>query len=141
VISGLASDADRARESEQIVNWAFRQFVQKTVVKAGQRVIEAPVWLGSVQTVGLVPAEDVSLLVPALVQEGVTAEVSYTGPLSAPIAAGTPVAELIVHVPDLPDARIPLVTETAVDRAGVMGRLQTAAQVLYQRYMAGAPAS
>jgi D-alanyl-D-alanine carboxypeptidase (penicillin-binding protein 5/6) len=141
VISGLASDADRARESEQIVNWAFRQFVQKTVVKAGQRVIEAPVWLGSVQTVGLVPAEDVSLLVPALVQEGVTAEVSYTGPLSAPIAAGTPVAELVVHVPDLPDARIPLVTETAVDRAGVMGRLQTAAQVLYQRFMAEAPAS
>ncbi len=139
VISGLASDTDRAHESEQIVNWAFRQFVQKTVVKTGQRVAEAPVWLGSADTVGLVPAQDVSLLVPALVQDGVTAEVSYTGPLTAPLAAGTEVAELVIHVPDLPAARIPLVTETAVERAGVVGRLRTAAQVLYQRYVAEAP--
>ncbi len=35
VISGLSSEAERAEESERIVNWAFRQFVQKTVVKAG----------------------------------------------------------------------------------------------------------
>lgn len=141
VISGLASDADRARESEQIVNWAFRQFVQKTVAKAGQRLAEAPVWLGDAATVGLVPAEDISLLVPALVQEGVTAEVSYTGPVAAPITAGTQLGELVVHVPDLPDARIPLVAEADVGRAGIMGRLTTAAQVLYQRYVADAPAS
>jgi D-alanyl-D-alanine carboxypeptidase (penicillin-binding protein 5/6) len=141
VISGLASDADRARESEQIVNWAFRQFVQKTVAKAGQRLAEAPVWLGTAATVGLVPAADVSLLVPALVQEGVTAEIVYTGPVAAPITAGTPLAELVVHVPDLPDARIPLVAEADVGRAGIMGRLTTAAQVLYQRYVAEAPAS
>jgi D-alanyl-D-alanine carboxypeptidase (penicillin-binding protein 5/6) len=139
VISGLASDADRAHEAEQIVNWAFRQFVQKTVAKTGQRVAEAPVWLGSADTVGLVPSRDISLLVPALVQEGVTAEVSYIGPLTAPLPAGTKVAELVIHVPDLPDARIPLVTETAVERAGVLGRLRTATEVLYRRYIAGAP--
>ena len=141
VITGLESDAARAEEAERIVNWAFRQFVQKTVAKAGQRVAEAEVWLGNAETVGLVPAADVSLLVPALVQEGVTAEVIYTGPLAAPLAAGQQVAELIVHVPDLPDARIPLVTETAVDRAGFLGRLGTAANVLYSRFRPEAPAS
>ena len=102
---------------------------------------EAPVWLGRESSVGLVPAKDVALLVPALVQEGISAEVSYTGPLSAPLTAGQPVAELIIHVPDLPDARIPLVTEAAVTRAGFVGRLTTAAQVLYARFAAEAPAS
>ena len=141
VITGLESDTARAEEAERIVNWAFRQFVLKTVAKGGLRVAEAPVWMGRDSTVGLVPAKDVVLLVPASVQDGISAEVSFTGPLAAPLIAGQPVAELIVHVPDLPDARIPLVTEAAVNRAGFVGRLSTAAQVLYQRFLAKAPAS
>ena len=141
VITGLESDTARAEEAERIVNWAYRQFVLKTVAKAGLRVAEAPVWMGRDSTVGLVPAKDVVLLVPASVQDGISAEVSFTGPLAAPLVAGQPVAELIIHVPDLPDARIPLVTEAAVNRAGFVGRLSTAAQVLFQRFLAKAPAS
>jgi len=141
VITGLESDAARAEEAERIVNWAFRQFVLKTVAKAGVRVAEAPVWMGRGRTVGLVPARDVAVLVPAQFQGGVSAEVSYTGPLAAPLIAGQPVAELVIHVPDLPDARIPLVTEAAVNRAGFFGRLATAARVLYARFAPEAPAS
>lgn len=135
VITGLASDKDRAEESEAIVNWAFRQFAEKTLVKAGSRVAEAQVWMGGAETVGLVPAQDVRLLVPAQVQEGVTAEVIYTGPVRAPVTAGQQVAELIVHVPDLPDTRVPLMAETDVAPAGFAKRLTTAAEVLLQKYL------
>ena len=142
VITGLATDKDRAEESEAIVNWAFRQFAQKTVATKGTRVAEAPVWMGAAESVGLVPAEDVRLLMPAQVQEGVTAEVIYTGPVKAPVTAGQQLAELIVHIPDLPDARIPLVAETDVPAGGFAKRLTTAAQVLMQRYLQDAsPAS
>lgn len=140
VITGLASDKDRAEESEAIVNWAFRQFAEKTLVTAGTRVAEAPVWMGAAETVGLVPAADVRLLVPALVQEGVTAEVVFTGPVNAPITAGQPMGELIVHVPELPDARVPLVAEADVPAGGFVKRLTTAAQVLMQRYLSDVPA-
>jgi D-alanyl-D-alanine carboxypeptidase (penicillin-binding protein 5/6) len=139
-ITGLPSDTARAEEAERIVAWAFRQFSEKTVAKAGVRVAEAGVHLGSTDTVGLVPATDVRLLVPALVQDSMTAEVVYNGPLMAPIAAGTAVAELIVHVPDLPDRRIPLVAETDVGTAGFLKRLTTAGWALYGRYI-GSPAS
>jgi D-alanyl-D-alanine carboxypeptidase (penicillin-binding protein 5/6) len=138
VITGLASEKDRAEESEAIVNWAFRQFTEKTIVKAGARVTEAPVWMGAADTVGLVPAEDVRLLVPAQVQESVSAEVIYTGPVQAPITAGQQLAELIIHVPDLPDARIPLVAEADVAAGGFTKRLSTAAQRLMQQYISGA---
>ncbi|MBA4324150.1 MAG: D-alanyl-D-alanine carboxypeptidase [Rhodobacter sp.] len=140
VITGLASDAARAEESERIVSWAFRQFSEKTVAKAGLRVATAGVHMGAAESVGLVPAEDVRLLVPALVQDSITAEVVYNGPLTAPVTKGTPVAELIVHVPDLPDRRFPLVAEADVATAGFMKRLTTAAQTLYARYI-GSPAS
>lgn len=137
VITGLASDKDRAEESEAIVNWAFRQFAEKTLATAGTRVTEADVWMGAADKVGLVPAADIRLLVPAQVQEGVTAEVIYTGPVKAPITAGQQLAELIVHVPDLPDARIPLVAETDVAAGGFTKRLTTAADVLMRRYIGG----
>ena len=138
--TGLASDQARAEEAERIISWAFRQFSEKTVAKAGVRVAEAAVHLGATDTVGLVPAEDVRLLVPALVQDSLTAEVVYNGPLVAPIAAGTAVAELIINVPDLPDRRFPLVTETDVGKAGFVKRLTTAGWSLYGRYI-GSPAS
>jgi serine-type D-Ala-D-Ala carboxypeptidase (penicillin-binding protein 5/6) len=140
VITGLATDIARAEEAERVVSWAFRQFSEKTLAKTGVRVAEAEVHMGSVETVGLVPAEDVRLLVPALVQDSVTAEVIYNGPLIAPVTKGTPVAELIIHAPDLPDRRVPLVAEADVGKAGFVKRLTTAAGALYAQYL-GAPAS
>ena len=140
-ITGLPSDKARAEEAERIVSWAFRQFAEKTVAKQGVRIADAEVFMGDATTVGLVPAEDLRLLVPALVQEGLSAEVVYNGPLTAPIAAGTPVAELIVKVPDLPERRINLVTEAEVGKAGFVRRLTTAADVLWRTYVAAPGAS
>lgn len=139
-ITGLPSEQARAEESERIVAWAFRQFSEKTVAETGIRLAEAEVHLGSADTVGLVSAEDVRLLVPALVQDSVTAEVVYNGPLTAPVIMGTPVAELIVHVPDLPDRRFELVAEADVGKAGFFKRITTAGRVLYGQYI-GSPAS
>lgn len=136
-MNGLTSDKERAEEAERIVSWAFRQFTEKTIVKAGTRVAEAQVFMGAEPAVGLVPASDVRLLVPALVQETVTADVAYTGPLNAPIAAGAEVATLIIHVPGMPDARVPLVTEAAISKGGFITRLTTAIQVLRARYIDG----
>lgn len=141
VVTGLTSDKERAEEAERIVGWAFRQFTEKTLVKAGTRLAEAEVWMGSADRVGLVSPTDVRLLVPALVQESATAEVIFTGPLKAPLKAGTKVAEMIIHVPDLPDSRVPLVVETDVAVGGFLKRLMTAANDLRARYLDGASAS
>jgi serine-type D-Ala-D-Ala carboxypeptidase (penicillin-binding protein 5/6) len=143
VITGLDSEKARAEESQALVNWAFRQFVEKTVAKAGTRVAEAEVALGSATAVGLVPAEDVVSLVPATVQDGVTAEVVFNGPLIAPVAKGSAVAELILHIPGLPDRTIPLVAEADVARGGYFVRLSAAVADLRARFAGGdaAPAS
>ena len=141
VILGLASDAARAEEAEKIVSWAFRQFALKTVAKAGTRLAEAEVFMGSAPTVGLVPAQDLRLLVPALVQDGVRAEVVYSGPLTAPIAKGTQVAELVIHIPDLQVARVPLLAESDVAKGGFMTRLTAAALHIKATYVDQAPAS
>jgi D-alanyl-D-alanine carboxypeptidase (penicillin-binding protein 5/6) len=138
VITGLGSEAERREESQAIVNWAFRQFVTKTLARAGTRLAEAEVFMGAARTVGLVPAADVTALVPALVQEPIAAEVTYLGPLTAPVAKGQAVATLVLQVPGLPEISVPLVAEAHVPRGGFLTRLATAAAAL--RAMVAGPA-
>lgn len=133
VITGLQSDQERAEEAERIVNWAFRQFVQKTVARAGQRISEAEVWLGEETRVGLTVENDSRVLVPSLVQDGLEGHVVYHGPVQAPVAAGQPLAELVISHPEMNELRIPLVAETAVAKGGFAARLRTAAEVLFHR--------
>ena len=135
--SGMATDKDRASEAERIATWAFRQFALKTVVRAGTQIAQAEVFLGDAEQVGLVPAADLRLLLPALAQGGIAADVVYTGPIKAPIAKGTKLADLIIRVPGLPDTRIDLVAETDVGPAGFMSRVMTASNQLRARYLGG----
>ena len=130
VLTGMASQKDRAEEAERIVNWAFRQFVQKTVVEKGTLMARVPVWMGDAEQVGLVVAEDVSMLVPALVQGDIPAEISYRTPLEAPIVEGQVLGELLIELPDMPVSQVALIADRDVARGGFLPRLRTAARVL-----------
>ncbi|SFC01600.1 D-alanyl-D-alanine carboxypeptidase family protein [Tropicimonas isoalkanivorans] len=133
VISGLGNETERAEEAESIVNWAFRQFVHKTIAEKGTRLATVPVWMGSQQNVGLVVPEDLNLLVPAVVRGEIQAEVTYETPLRAPIAEGQQIGTLIVDLPDLERQELPLTAETAVSRGGFLPRVRTAALVLFKQ--------
>jgi D-alanyl-D-alanine carboxypeptidase (penicillin-binding protein 5/6) len=132
--SGLQTAAERAEVSEQIVNWAFRQFSEATLAREGERVAEADVWMGKTPRVGLVPENDIEVLLPVLAQNKVKAEVIYNGPIEAPIAKGQSLAELVLMPEDLPEMRIPLVAEADVAEGGFGIRLRTAAGVLMQQF-------
>ncbi len=142
VLTGMASEVERAEEAEQVANWAFNQFALKTILKSGVRVAEAEVWMGDAPAVGLVVAEDVRVLVPASGVETMQSNVVYTGPVQAPVVAGTQIGELVLTIPELGERRIPLMAESNVGPAGFITRLTTAATVLYRTYVsAGDPGS
>lgn len=128
VISGLDSAKARAHEAEAIVNWAFRQFSMKTPIRAGKRVAEVPVFLGSAPTVGLVPASDLSLLVPVTGSDGIEAHITWTGPVEAPVSEGQKLAKLTIHRDGMSDTVAPLFAETAVEKAGFVPRFTAAAR-------------
>ncbi len=137
IITGLNSEKERAEEAERIVNWAFRQFVQKSVMDKGAEVARAKVWMGDIDEIGLITGEEISLLLPALEREALSGEVVYRSPLEAPITKGQEVAELIISLQDLPKARIPLFADRDVIRGGFLPRVRTAVNILYRRYAGG----
>ena len=137
VLSGLGSSAERAQEAEAIVNWAFRQFSQKSLGTAGKRLADAQVAMGVTDTVGLELQDDLSVLVPVSGGANVTGEVIYTGPFHAPIAKGDVLGELLVQRGDLPEVRVPLVASDAVEPGGFMVKVAAAARHLLARLNAG----
>ncbi|MGZ2257060.1 D-alanyl-D-alanine carboxypeptidase family protein [Roseobacter sp. A03A-229] len=137
VITGLDTVQQRAQESQAIVNWAFRQFSMRPLAEEGEQFAQANVWMGSEPTVGLVAAEDVSILMPALAPSEIEGEVVYTGPLSAPIAAGDQLAELVFTLDGLPETRVPLVADRDIAPGGFVSRVSTAALVLFKMLMQG----
>jgi D-alanyl-D-alanine carboxypeptidase (penicillin-binding protein 5/6) len=62
--------------------------------------------------------------IPAGLASGATSmKISYNGPLTAPIAKGQEVAQLIVTTADTPPQVVPLVAGEDVGRAGFFGRI------------------
>ncbi len=130
VLSGMDSTAERREEAEKIVNWAFRQFAQKDVAKAGTRIADADVWMGDMPQVGLTVAQDLSLLIPVLEQDNIDANVVFDNPVQAPVSAGEQLGELVITLEGMPEKRVPLVADRSVARGGFMPRMRTAAQVI-----------
>ncbi|MDX2483821.1 MAG: D-alanyl-D-alanine carboxypeptidase family protein [Pseudodonghicola sp.] len=137
VLFGLGSKEARADEAEAVVNWSFRQFAEKTVLRAETPVAQAKVFMGREPEVNLVATEDVIALLPALSADNIEAEVVYTGPIHAPIAKGDQLGELVLKPEGLEEIRRPLVADRAVPTGGFSVRVQTAARALVTRFVKG----
>lgn len=133
-LTGLDSPRARAEESEAIVNWAFRQFAEQTVVTKGAAIAQAEVWMGSAEQVALVSDKDVRLLLPTMTPGGIKAEVVYTGPIQAPVTKGQQLAELIIQPEGLPETRVPLFAADKVDAGGFLDRMMTVSGLLIKRF-------
>ena len=138
VITGLASKADRAKEAERIVNWAFRQFVEKEIPTKGRVIAQADVWMGEASHVGLVAPSDLLLLVPAMSQDALDASVTFRTPIEAPIEKGQEIGEMVIKRAGLPDMHMALVADRTIARGGFLPRIRTAAKILLQKAVGSA---
>lgn len=122
VLAGLTSFNQRISESVRFMDWGFRAWQAKPVVKQGRKVSDAEVQLGDASTVGLVAPRDLKVALPSGAVPAMSAKVVYQGPLRAPIKAGAHVADLVITSPGLPVQTLPLVADKDVEQAGFFGR-------------------
>ena len=133
MVSGLTSAAERARESEQIVNWSFRQFVEKSLVSKDAVITNVAVWMGEEDQVNLVAANDLTVILPALSQDNYKARAVFKSPIEAPVSVGDPLGELIVERDGMSDVRLPLLAEKEIARGGFGVRMRASAQILMRK--------
>uniref|UniRef100_UPI0035B05BBC D-alanyl-D-alanine carboxypeptidase family protein n=1 Tax=Stella sp. TaxID=2912054 RepID=UPI0035B05BBC len=127
VVAGLGSMRARSQESERLLEWAYREFENYTLARAGQAVEAAEVWLGAADTVPLHAGEDIRITIPRRSRDKIKAVAVYDGPVAAPIAAGQRIGVMEIRLDDRKLGEGPLVAGAAVDRRNVFGRLLAAA--------------
>tara|TARA_R110002096_G_scaffold416576_1_gene619138 strand:+ start:5138 stop:6319 length:1182 start_codon:yes stop_codon:yes gene_type:complete len=126
VVNGMTSDNARINESERLLNYGFRNFGIYDMLKAGQTIENADVWLGEQATVPLVSEENVTLSMNKQARRNMTAKVIYDGPIAAPIQKGQPIATLELSANGMETKSYPLVAGADVGELGGMSRIKAA---------------
>jgi serine-type D-Ala-D-Ala carboxypeptidase (penicillin-binding protein 5/6) len=125
VLAGLPSWNARVQESTRLIQWGFGAWQAKPLFQAGAKVGTAKVQMGSDSEVSLVAPRNLAVTVPSgLAPSGATSmKIRYQGPVTAPIAKGQEIAELVITTGDTPPQVVPLVAGEDVGKAGFFGRI------------------
>ncbi len=130
VINGTNSSRSRLNEATNLINWAFNQTTQKTIVNENQLIKEVDVWLGSETKVKLITAEKVISTLSFDQIQFMETSIEYNKPIAAPILKGQQYGELLIKINGKPNISIPLVAENNISKVNPFLKIIAAAKYL-----------
>lgn len=122
VVTGTASEAARATESQKILNYGFQFYDTVKVYARDQTVATIRVWKGAENDVRIGFDHDFFLALPKGDAAKLRASMETHQPLMAPLAAGQEVGTLKLALEEKPLGEYPLVALANVPVAGLIGR-------------------
>jgi D-alanyl-D-alanine carboxypeptidase (penicillin-binding protein 5/6) len=138
-INGLKTAKDRAEEGRKLLEWGFHSFQSKALFADGQSIGEAKVFGGARGKVPLVADGPVRLMVPRNSRDKITARITYTGPVPAPVTKGQPIGRLKVWRNDTLALEVPLHAGTDVEVGSLSQRaFDAATELVINLFRAGA---
>lgn len=123
VVNGLESVAERASEAERLLNWGFGAFGTYKLLRAGETVETADLWLGQSPAASLVVDKDLTVTLPRASRAELKVVVRYEGPTPAPVFKGEELGSVIVTAPGVDPIERPLFVAETVERKGPFGRV------------------
>lgn len=124
VLASAPTHIDRNAAAKSLLEWGFQQWRAYPMFDSGAIVAKARVQDGETTTVPLVANRAIYATVPRHSNARVAMKLRYNGPLVAPIAKGTRVAEVEVQVDGVESSPIPLYAASDVPIAGVLARMR-----------------
>jgi D-alanyl-D-alanine carboxypeptidase (penicillin-binding protein 5/6) len=125
VATGYKSMDERAKDTEMLMHWGFRETKLVPLYKAYAEVTKTGVWQGVSPTVSLVSPKALAMVVPRSVAQDMKVDILYHSQVKAPVKKGTMAGKLVVTIPGMPLLEYPLVTGEDVPLAGLWARAMT----------------
>jgi len=122
VVMGTTSAAQRASESQKLLNYGFQFYDTVRLYEKNQAVATLRVWKGSTNDVKAGFPEGLDLTLPKGQAEKLKARVESEQPLLAPVRAGQAIGVLKIDLDGKPFREFPVVALEAVPPGGLLGR-------------------
>lgn len=132
VIVGAASDSARSENSLKLLNWSFQNFDTIKLFDNEKPAVNARVWEGQAETVGLGSTTPTWVTVPRGQGEQVKPVAQYTQPLIAPLKAGAKVGTVSLSLDGKLLREDPLFVLKDVPEAGFFGRIYDKVRLLFE---------
>jgi D-alanyl-D-alanine carboxypeptidase (penicillin-binding protein 5/6) len=130
VLVGMKSMNQRSQEAEKLLDWAYREWADYKLVKTGNPVDDAPVFLGTTATVPVTVQSDLLVSLPRNARSSMKVTAVYDQSAPAPIAQGQKIGTLQVTANDVAPVQVPLVAAKPVDKVSGFSRAALAAGYL-----------
>lgn len=132
VVAGTESAAQRISESQKLLNYAFRFFETHKLYEQDQRLIDARVWLGERDSIGLGIAEQVYVTVPRGQYQNLKIDTLTPKQIEAPIAIGDPIGQLVISLNEEVLLEKPLVALANIEQGSFFKRLMDRIKLLFR---------
>jgi D-alanyl-D-alanine carboxypeptidase (penicillin-binding protein 5/6) len=133
VVLGAQSDAGRASDGQQLLNWGFQNFDTVRLYQAGKPVTALRVWKGQSNEVDAGFLADRYLTLPKGRAADLKITLNATQPLIAPVASGQRIGTVTVRLDDRPVAEFPLIALAQVPEANFLGRAWDSLRLMFNR--------
>ena len=132
VVVGAPSDSARTEDSLKLLNWSYQNFDTVKLYDGSHAAVQARVWEGSVEKVGLGQPTPTWVTVPRGQGPHVKPIAQYAQPLVAPLKKGARVGMVSLTLDGKVLRRDPLVIMQDVPRAGFFGRMYDKIRLMLQ---------
>jgi D-alanyl-D-alanine carboxypeptidase (penicillin-binding protein 5/6) len=123
VVLGARSDAQRAQESQKLLNYGFQFYDAVRVYEKGQAISTLRVWKGAQNDVKAGLPEDLYVVLPRGEADKLTADFVSQQPLIAPVSQGQTVGTIRLALDGKPFGEHSAVALEGVAVAGFFGRM------------------
>ncbi len=131
VVMGLPDAQARADESARLMQWGFASTGVYPLLKAGQVLDNAAVWMGAQASVPLMVKDDVSMTLTREARSALKAEVVLQEPVPAPVVAGQQMGVVRLTAPGLETKEYPLYAQADVAELGFLSQLTAKAHYMF----------
>lgn len=122
VAHGMQNKRERQRESERLIEWGFRAWSNRKIIKKQQIIYNAPVILGDKSTVNFVSEKPIYVSIPNDKSQKARIVLRYIEPIVAPIKKNDMLASLHIAIGNT-ERVINLFADTNIRKTGFFGTL------------------
>ena len=130
VINGTNSSRSRLNESINLINWAFNQTSQKTLVEEGQIIKNVDVWLGVEPKVNLITTNNIISTLSFDQIQLMQSTIEFSKPIAAPIIKNKEYGKLVIEIEGKPKITVPLVAERNISKVNPLYKIIAAMKYL-----------